>query len=46
METCEFNWRANGLRYPLVGGLRQRRFDATNSKPHNLLENAPTPTSG
>ncbi len=35
----------NGLRYPLVGGTRQRRFDGTNFKPRKLLENAPTPTS-
>src|SRR5215212_1066528 len=35
----------NGLRYPLVGGMRQRRFDGTHSKPHKLLENAQTPTS-
>jgi len=37
--------RANGSRYPLVGGTRQRDFDGTNFKPHQLLENAPTPTS-
>ena len=35
----------NGLRYPLVGGTRQRHFIGTNSKPHELPENAPTPTS-
>ena len=35
----------NGLRYPLVGGTRQRHFDGTNSKPRNLPENAQTPTS-
>src|SRR5215213_254846 len=35
----------NGLRYPLVGGTRQRRFDGTNFKPHKLPENAQTPTS-
>jgi hypothetical protein len=33
------------VRYPLVGGTRQRHFDGTNSKPRNLLENAATPTS-
>jgi len=26
---------SNGLRYPLVGGTRQRRFDGINLKPHN-----------
>jgi hypothetical protein len=36
---------ANGLRYPLVGGTRQRYFAGTNSKPRKLLENAQTPTS-
>jgi len=28
-----------------VGGTRQRDFAGTNSKPHKLPENAPTPTS-
>jgi hypothetical protein len=37
--------RANGLRYPLVGGTRQRYFAGTNSKPRKLPENAQTPTS-
>jgi hypothetical protein len=37
--------RANGLRYPLVGGTRERHFDGTNSKPRKLPENAQTPTS-
>jgi len=37
--------QANGWRYPLVGGTRQRHFAGTNFKPHKLLENAPTPTS-
>jgi len=36
---------ANGLRYPLVGGTRQRRFDGTSFKPRKLPENAQTPTS-
>jgi len=36
---------ANGLRYPLVGGTRQRHFAGTNSKPRKLPENAQTPTS-
>ena len=35
----------NGLRYPLVGGTRQRHFTGTNSKPRKVLENAQTPTS-
>jgi hypothetical protein len=34
----------NGLRYPRVGGTRQRHFDGTNFKPRNLPENAQTPT--
>ena len=34
----------NGVRYPLVGGTRQRHFDGTNFKPYKLPENAPTPT--
>jgi hypothetical protein len=37
--------RANGVRYPLVGGTRQRHFAGTNFKPRKLLENAQTPTS-
>jgi len=35
----------NGLRYPLVGGMRQRQFDGTSFKPRKLPENAQTPTS-
>ena len=35
----------NGLRYPLVGGTRQRQFTGTNLKPRKLLENVQTPTS-
>src|SRR5215216_2193660 len=35
----------NGVRYPLVGGTRQCRFDGTNLKPQNLPENAATPTT-
>jgi len=34
----------NGLRYPRVGGMRQRHFDGTNFKPRKRLENAQTPT--
>jgi len=39
-----FKARANGLRYPRVGGTRSRRFGGTNSKPRKLPENAVTPT--
>jgi hypothetical protein len=35
----------NGLRYPLVGGTRQRYFIGIKSKPRKLLKNAPSPTS-
>ena len=35
----------NGLRYPLVGGTRERHFVETNLKPRKLPENAPSPTS-
>jgi hypothetical protein len=37
--------RANGSRYRLVGGTRERHFDGTNLKPRKPLENAQTPTS-
>ena len=37
--------RANGVRYPLVGGTRGRRFIGTNFKPPKMPENAQTPTS-
>jgi hypothetical protein len=37
--------RPNGLRYPLVGGMRLRHFDGTNFEPQKLLENAASPTS-
>ena len=37
--------RANGERYPLVGGTRQRQFDGISFKPRKLPENAQTPTS-
>src|SRR5512145_217078 len=36
--------RANGVRYPRVGGTRRRHFAGTNSKPRKLPENAATPT--
>ncbi len=36
---------ANGLRYPPVGGTRQRRFDGTSFEPRKLPENAASPTS-
>ncbi len=31
---------SNGVRYPLVGGTRQRHFAGTNFKPRKLPENA------
>jgi hypothetical protein len=34
----------NGLRYPRVGGMRQRHFAGTNLKPRKVPENAATPT--
>jgi len=37
--------RANGERYPRVGGTRGRHFAGTNFKPRKLPENAQTPTS-
>ena len=40
-----FNRLPNGLRYPLVGGTRQRCFTGINSKSRKVLENAQTPTS-
>jgi hypothetical protein len=36
--------RANGLRYPRVGGTRGRHFTGTHFKPRKLPENAATPT--
>jgi hypothetical protein len=36
---------ANGWRYPLVGGTRQRHFDGTRLEPRKLPENAQIPTS-
>jgi len=35
---------ANGVRYPRVGGTRQRHFDGTSFKLRKLPENAATPT--
>jgi hypothetical protein len=35
---------ANGWRYPLVGGTRQRNFDGINFKPQKLPENAQSPS--
>ncbi len=32
------------MRYPRVGGRRERRFAGTSFKPHKLPENAVTPT--
>ena len=34
----------NGWRYPLVGGMKQRHSSGNNFKPHELPENAQTPT--
>ncbi len=34
----------NGMRYPRVGGRRERRFAGTNFQPRDLPENAATPT--
>jgi len=34
----------NGLRYPRVGGTRQRHFDGTSLKPRKTPETAQTPT--
>ena len=34
----------NGLRYPRVGGMRERYFAVTNSMPRELRKNAATPT--
>lgn len=36
---------ANGVRYPLVGGTRERYFIGTRFKPHKVPENAQSPTS-
>ncbi len=36
--------RANGERYPRVGGRRGRHFAGTSLQPRELLENAATPT--
>ncbi|SRR6266508_6239490 len=51
LERCHKNsflhvkGRANGWRYPLVGGTREHHFAGTSFKPRRLPENAPTPTS-
>ncbi len=34
----------NGVRYPRVGGTRQRHFAGANFKPRKLLKNAARPT--
>jgi len=48
MSNFQVSWdsdgQPNGLRYPRVGGTRQRHFAGTNLKPRNLPENAATPT--
>jgi len=38
------NERANGERYPRVGGRRERCFAGTSLQPRKLPENAATPT--
>jgi hypothetical protein len=35
----------HSLRYPLVGGTRQRHFAGTSFKPRKLPDNAQTPTT-
>ena len=45
LSSIDYDKTPNGLRYPLVGGTRQRHFAGTNSTPCKLPENAPTPTS-
>jgi len=44
-EKSHMQVQPNGMRYPLVGGTRQRRFDGTSFEPSILPENAATPTS-
>jgi hypothetical protein len=34
----------NGMRYPRVGGTRERQFAGTSFEPRKLPENAATPT--
>jgi len=41
----EKNVLSNGVRYPLVGGTRERCFAGTSSQPRKLPENAQTPTT-
>jgi hypothetical protein len=42
-STTNKHYVYNGLRYPLVGGTRRRRFAGTNFKPRKVPENAQTP---
>jgi hypothetical protein len=44
LNTMVIGLLANGLRYPRVGGTRQRHFAGTHLKPHKLPKNAQTPT--
>jgi hypothetical protein len=47
MRDCFQTFRfcaPNGLRYPRVGGTRERRFDGTSLEPRKRLENAASPT--
>ena len=45
-ETPSFAWRTNGVRYPRVGGTRQRHFAGTNLKPQNCLKTRRLPPVG
>src|SRR5215216_28768 len=44
LQNYSYPKRANGSRYPLVGGTRESCFDGTNFKPRKLPENAQSPT--
>ena len=44
-QTFKTTCAPNGVRYLLVGGMRQRDYVGINFKPRKTLENAQTPTS-
>ncbi len=44
VSSYVFRQAPNGLRYPRVGGRRERRFAGTRLRPRKLLENAARPT--
>src|SRR5574341_2151631 len=44
LSVCKHE-RANGWRYPLVGGTRECHFAGTSLQPRKLPENAQSPTS-